>query len=110
MQRRKKVNYGYGDVIATWQKLSNNAPILFQVDPDYMPSPMERREVFGLTLEQRRNDFNVTPELFKNIVSEDKWVGLENGEEKKLSIPLLLIRQVGIDTIILRVGSKESIP
>ncbi len=37
------------------------------VDPDYDPPSVERREVFGVTLEQRRNDAAVTRELLANV-------------------------------------------
>ena len=44
------------------------------MDPTYLPSLMERRTLFGLQLEQKRNDAVVDPNLFSNIVSQNKEV------------------------------------
>jgi phosphoribosylaminoimidazolecarboxamide formyltransferase/IMP cyclohydrolase len=45
---------------------------VLRMDPDYVPEPMERREVFGVTLEQRRNDRLATREDLRNVVTEKK--------------------------------------
>lgn len=44
--------------------------VVLSIDPDYEPEPVERREVYGLTLEQRRNDRPATSDDFKNIVTQ----------------------------------------
>lgn len=46
--------------------------IVLQIDPGYAPEPMESREVFGITLEQHRNDRPVDREDFRNIVTQNK--------------------------------------
>jgi AICAR transformylase/IMP cyclohydrolase PurH len=43
-----------------------------QIDPAYVPQPLETRDVFGVTFEQGRNTRPVTPEDFKNIVTQNK--------------------------------------
>ncbi|WFD44230.1 bifunctional phosphoribosylaminoimidazolecarboxamide formyltransferase/IMP cyclohydrolase [Malassezia psittaci] len=45
---------------------------VLQMDPNYVPSVRESRQVYGITLEQRRNDLKITPELFKERVSNRK--------------------------------------
>ncbi|KAK3864735.1 hypothetical protein Pcinc_029595 [Petrolisthes cinctipes] len=50
------------------KKKSGNYCIL-QMDPEYEGSVQERRTIFGLTLEQRRNDATITPDLLTNIVT-----------------------------------------
>jgi len=42
---------------------------VLRIRPDYEPPETERRQVMGLTLEQRRNDILLTPEVFGNIVT-----------------------------------------
>ncbi|KAA1138875.1 hypothetical protein PGTUg99_026797 [Puccinia graminis f. sp. tritici] len=42
------------------------------MDPSFQPELIERRQVHGITLEQQRNDVKITPELFKDIVTEAK--------------------------------------
>jgi phosphoribosylaminoimidazolecarboxamide formyltransferase/IMP cyclohydrolase len=46
--------------------------VVVQVDPAYEPGPIETREVYGISLEQRRNDHLVTPDDIKNIVTKTK--------------------------------------
>jgi phosphoribosylaminoimidazolecarboxamide formyltransferase/IMP cyclohydrolase len=45
---------------------------VLQIDPAYAPGPLESREVFGITLEQHRNDRPVSREDFRNIVTKNK--------------------------------------
>ena len=45
---------------------------VIQVDPTYEPRLTETRQVFGLSMEQRRNDRPVTREDFANIVTKQK--------------------------------------
>jgi phosphoribosylaminoimidazolecarboxamide formyltransferase/IMP cyclohydrolase len=45
---------------------------VIQIDPAYEPHVTETRQVFGISLEQRRNDRPVTREDFKNIVTQCK--------------------------------------
>ncbi len=46
--------------------------VVVQIDPAYEPGPLERREVYGVTFEQRRNDRPVGPEDLNNIVTARK--------------------------------------
>lgn len=43
-----------------------------QIDPDYVPDPVERKQVFGVTFEQGRNNFRIDAELLKNIVTKNR--------------------------------------
>ena len=45
---------------------------VLEVDPGYVPSEVERRTVFGVTLEQRRNDAMAGPEQLANVVTANK--------------------------------------
>lgn len=45
---------------------------IIQIDPDYEPDPIERKEVFGITFEQGRNELNIDEEFFSNIVTDNK--------------------------------------
>ena len=46
--------------------------VVLAIDAEYTPETLETRQVFGVTFEQRRNDRPVTPEDFKNIVTQKK--------------------------------------
>ncbi len=43
-----------------------------EIDPDYVPAPIEHKEVFGVTFEQGRNNFKIDRELLTNIVTKNK--------------------------------------
>ena len=43
-----------------------------KIDPNYVPDVTERKQVFGITFEQGRNNFKINPDLLKNIVTENK--------------------------------------
>ncbi|CAE6447257.1 unnamed protein product [Rhizoctonia solani] len=45
---------------------------VLEMDPTYVPEKSETRQVFGVSLQQNRNDAKITPELFSNIVSANK--------------------------------------
>ncbi len=46
---------------------------VIRIDPDYVPEPIERKQVFGITFEQGRNEVNLNdPSLFENIPTENK--------------------------------------
>ena len=43
-----------------------------QIDPDYVPAEIERKDVFGVTFEQGRNNYRIDRELLNNIVTANK--------------------------------------
>ena len=43
-----------------------------QIDPDYVPAPVERRTIFGITFEQGYNDLAIREELLEHIVTRNK--------------------------------------
>ena len=45
---------------------------IIEIDPDYVPDPIEHKEVFGITFEQGRNELNIDKDFFSNIVTENK--------------------------------------
>ena len=66
---------GYTDealAILSAKKKGNYCVI--QIDPDYTPAPVERKQVYGVTFEQGRNELVINDELFSNIVTENKEI------------------------------------
>jgi phosphoribosylaminoimidazolecarboxamide formyltransferase/IMP cyclohydrolase len=45
---------------------------VLQIEPTYTPNPVEIRQVYGVTLQQQRNDVKIDASTFKNIVSSKK--------------------------------------
>lgn len=47
---------------------------IIQIDPNYVPREIERKDVFGITFEQGRNNFKIDASLLENIVTENKEI------------------------------------
>lgn len=45
---------------------------IVEIDPDYSPKPLERRDVFGVTFEQGYNDLEIVPSMLDSIATENK--------------------------------------
>ena len=45
---------------------------VIQIDENYIPEPIERKQVYGITFEQGRNELDINKEMFANIVTENK--------------------------------------
>ncbi len=45
---------------------------IVKIDPDYVPAPVETKDVYGITFEQGRNNFRIDNELLENIVTDNK--------------------------------------
>ena len=45
---------------------------IVKIDPDFIPEPIERKQVYGITFEQGRNNFEINAELLSNVVTNKK--------------------------------------
>ena len=45
---------------------------IVKIDPDFVPAAQETKQVYGITFEQGRNNFEINRELLANIVTENK--------------------------------------
>lgn len=60
---------------------------IVKIDPNYVPNPQECKQVFGITFEQGRNNFEINRELLSDIVTENKDIP----EEAKRDLIIALI-------------------
>ena len=60
---------------------------VIEIDPDYVPEPIERKQVFGITFEQGRNELKIDDEFFNNIVTENK----ELTKQAKIDLAISMI-------------------
>ena len=63
---------------------------IVKIDPDYVPSEMETKEVFGITFEQKRNDHLTTEADLHNIVTENK--NLTEEAKRDLIVALITLK------------------
>ena len=64
-----------------------------QIDPDYVPDPIERKQVFGITFEQGRNNIKIDDSLFTNIVTANKDLPEEAVRDLKIALITLKYTQ-----------------
>lgn len=63
---------------------------IVKIDPDYVPEEKERKQVFGITFEQGRNNFKIDRDLLKNIVTDNK--DLPKSAERDLIVALITLK------------------
>ena len=47
---------------------------IIKIDPNFKPDPVERKQVYGITFEQGRNEFEINKELLTEIVTDNKEI------------------------------------
>lgn len=63
---------------------------IVEIDPEYIPDPTERKQVFGITFEQGRNNFKIDNSLLNNIVTENK--NIPESARRDLIISLITLK------------------
>ena len=71
------------------QKKKGNYNII-QIDPDYVPAPLEHKEVYGITFEQGRNELNIDKDFFSNVVTDNKE--LTDAAKMDLAISMITLK------------------
>ena len=60
---------------------------VIEIDPSYVPAALERKQVFGVTFEQGRNELKIDGDFFSNIVTENK----DLPEQAKIDLTIAMI-------------------
>ena len=82
---------GYDDDALEILKAKKNGNYnVIEIDPDYIPDPIERKQVFGVTFEQGRNELNIDEHFFDNIVTENKE--LPESAKRDLAISMITLK------------------
>lgn len=82
---------GYTDEALEILKSKRNGSFnIIKIDADYIPDEVETKQVFGITFEQRRNNFKIKRELLTNIVTKNKE--LPEGAKRDLIIALITLK------------------
>ena len=64
-----------------------------EMDPNYEPSPIERRTIYGITFEQGYNSLDISEELLRNIVTENQDLPLQARHDMLLALLTLKYTQ-----------------
>ena len=63
---------------------------VIEIDPDYVPAPIEHKEVFGITFEQGRNELVIDEHFFDNVVTENKEI--PEAAKRDLAIAMITLK------------------
>ena len=85
---------GYTDEALEILKAKKNGNYnIIKIDENYTPAPLEHKQVFGVTFEQRRQELPIDDELLSNIVTENKEIPEEALIDMKISLIVLKYTQ-----------------
>ena len=77
---------------------------IVKIDPDYVPDPIERKQVFGITFEQGRNNFEINNALLDNVVTENKY--LLASAARDLIIALITLKYTQSNSVCYALGGQ----
>ena len=66
---------------------------IIQIDENYRPAPIERKQVYGVTFEQGRQELPINDELLSNVVTENKEIPKEAMDDLKIALITLKYTQ-----------------
>ena len=75
------------EILKTKKKGNYN---IVKMDPAYVPAPRERKQVYGITFEQGRNNFEINEQLLGNIVTKNR--DLPESAKRDLIISLITLK------------------
>ena len=82
---------GYTDEALEILKVKKNGNYnVIEIDPDYVPAPIEHKEVFGITFEQGRNELVIDEHFFDNVVTENKEI--PEAAKRDLAIAMITLK------------------
>ena len=77
---------------------------IVKIDPDYKPDPIERKQVFGVTFEQGRNEFEINNALLDDIVTNNK--DLPEDARRDLIIALITLKYTQSNSVCYAKGGQ----
>ncbi|KUI57212.1 Bifunctional purine biosynthesis protein ADE17 [Cytospora mali] len=90
---------GYDDAaLEILKKKKGGRYLVLQMDPEYEPNPKEMRTVYGITLAQHRNDFEISPKSFGSVITP-----------KDANVPESALRDLTVATIALKYTQSNSV-
>lgn len=78
------------DALDVLRKKRDGKYLVLRIDADYDPPVMERRELFGVTLEQRRDDVQISGDMLGNVVTKEKEIPPE--AQRDLVVSLITLK------------------
>lgn len=77
---------------------------IVQIDPAYTPDPVEHKQVFGVTFEQGRNEFEINEKLLEHVVTENKT--LPDSAKRDLIVSLITLKYTQSNSVCFAVDGQ----
>ncbi|MCR4895398.1 MAG: phosphoribosylaminoimidazolecarboxamide formyltransferase [Lachnospiraceae bacterium] len=81
------------EALALLKEKKKGAYNILQMDESYVPNPLEKKQVYGITFEQGRNELDVNSGLLDNIVTVEKNVPADAARDMKIALIVLKYTQ-----------------
>ena len=92
------------DALALLKTKRNGNYNIVKIDPDYVPKAQETKEVFGITFEQGRNNFEINEALLENIVTANK--DMPESAKRDLIIALITLKYTQSNSVCFAVDGQ----
>ncbi|KAL6873174.1 bifunctional purine biosynthesis protein [Trichoderma novae-zelandiae] len=98
---------GYEDAaLEILKKKKGGKYLVLQIDPDYTPGPIETRTVYGVTLQQHRNDAEISPKSFTTIVTPKDAGALPENASRDLTVATITLKYTQSNSVCYAVNGQ----
>jgi phosphoribosylaminoimidazolecarboxamide formyltransferase/IMP cyclohydrolase len=98
---------GYEDAaLEILKKKKGGKYLVLQMDPEYSPGPTETRTVYGINLQQHRNDYEVSPKSFKTIITPKDSAPLSESAARDLTVATITLKYTQSNSVCYAVNGQ----
>lgn len=98
---------GYEDAaLEILKKKKGGRYLVLQIDPDYNPSTTETRTVYGINLQQHRNDYEVSPKSFSTIITPKDSAPLPESASRDLTVATITLKYTQSNSVCYAVNGQ----
>ncbi|KAM0522279.1 hypothetical protein ACHAPE_001867 [Trichoderma viride] len=98
---------GYEDAaLEILKKKKGGKYLVLQIDPEYTPGPVETRTVYGVTLQQHRNDAEISPKTFTTIITPKDAGALPDNAARDLTVATITLKYTQSNSVCYAVNGQ----
>lgn len=98
---------GYEEAaLAILKKKKGGRYLVLQIDPEYKPPSIETRTVYGINLQQHRNDVEITPKHFSTIVTPKNVTSLPESAARDLTVATITLKYTQSNSVCYAVNGQ----
>ncbi|MFR3727309.1 phosphoribosylaminoimidazolecarboxamide formyltransferase [Lacrimispora sp.] len=92
------------EALAILKAKKNGNYNVIEIDPDYKPEPVEKKQVYGIVFEQGRNELKINEELLSNVVTENK--DIPDSAKMDMIISLITLKYTQSNSVCYSMGGQ----